>query len=51
MHDGWLGVERDEQLIASVVKAEFLKRFDYRITLTKTELATGEESVLAVVTI
>jgi hypothetical protein len=46
MHDGWLGIERDEQKIAATVRDEFLRRLDYRITITKTELATGRETVL-----
>ncbi len=46
MHDGWLGIERDEQKIAATVRAEFFRRLDYRITITKTELATGTETVL-----
>jgi hypothetical protein len=46
MHDGWLGIERDEQQIADAVRNEFFRRLDYRITITKTELATGRETVL-----
>jgi len=46
MHDGWLGIERDEQKIAATVRAEFFRRLDYRITITKTELATGRETLL-----
>jgi len=47
MHDGWLGVERDEQQIASVVRNEFHRRLGYWVAITKTKLATGEETVLA----
>ena len=46
MHDGWLGIEQHEQQIAATVRAEFFRRLDYRITITKTELATGTETVL-----
>lgn len=47
MHDGWLGIEQHEQQIAATVRDEFFRRLDYRITITKTELATGRETVLA----
>jgi hypothetical protein len=47
MHDGWLGIERDEQRIASVVRNEFHRRLGYWVGITKTKLATGEETVLA----
>ena len=46
MHDGWLGVERDEQRIAEAVRREFHRRLGYWVTITKTKLATGEETVL-----
>ncbi len=46
MHDGWLGVERDEQHIAATVRAEFFRRLGYWVGITKTELATGTETVL-----
>jgi hypothetical protein len=46
MHDGWLGIERDEQRIASVVRSEFHRRLGYWIGITKTKLATGEEVLL-----
>lgn len=46
MHDGWLGIERDEHRIASVVRNEFHQRLGYWVTITKTRLATGEETVL-----
>ena len=46
MHDGWLGIERDEQRIASVVRSEFHQHLGYWVTITKTKLATGEETVL-----
>ena len=46
MHDGWLGIERDEQRIARVVRNEFHQRLGYWVTITKKQLATGEETVL-----
>jgi hypothetical protein len=46
MHDGWLGVERDEQRIAATVRQEFFRRLGYWVGITKTELATGTETVL-----
>jgi len=49
MHDGWLGIERDEQRIAVAVRNEFHQRLGYWITITKTKLATGEETALVTV--
>jgi hypothetical protein len=46
MHDGWLGVERDEVLIAERVRERFYEHTKYNVTLTKTCLATQEETVL-----
>jgi hypothetical protein len=46
MHDGWLGIERDEQRIASVVRGEFHRRLGYWVGITKKKLETGEETVL-----
>lgn len=46
MHDGWLGVERDEQQIAAAVRQEFFRCLGYWVTITKTELATGAKRVL-----
>jgi hypothetical protein len=46
MHDGWLGVERDEQRIAGTVRNEFYQRLGYWVTVTKTNMATGDETVL-----
>ena len=46
MHDGWLGVERDEGQIATTVRQEFFRRLGYWVTITKTELATGVKTVL-----
>lgn len=46
MHDGWLGVERDESQIAAIVRGEFFGCLGYWVTITKTELATGVKSVL-----
>ena len=46
MHDGWLGIERDELGIAEAVRNEFHRRFGYWVTITKTKLATGQETVL-----
>lgn len=47
MHDGWLGIERDEQRIASMVRNEFYQWLGYWVTITKKKLATNEEAVLA----
>jgi hypothetical protein len=47
MHDGWLGIERHEQRIADTVRNEFHRRLGYWVTITKTKLATSEETVLA----
>lgn len=46
MHDGWLGIERDEQQVAGTVRGEFFKRLGYWVTITKTKLVTGKETVL-----
>jgi len=46
MHDGWLGVERDEQQIAATVRGEFFRRLGYWVAITKAEVATGAETVL-----
>ena len=46
MHDGWLGIERDEQRIVGMVRREFHKRLGYWVTITKTNLAAGDETVL-----
>jgi hypothetical protein len=46
MHDGWLGVEKDEQLIAATVREHFFAVLGYWVTITKTKLATGEETIL-----
>ena len=35
MHDGWLGVERDEAKIAAVVREDFSKRVGYCVAITK----------------
>jgi hypothetical protein len=47
MHDGWLGIERDERRIAEVVRNEFNRTLGYWVTVTKTRVETGEETVLA----
>ena len=46
MHDGWLGIEHDERQIASTVRNELYQRLEYWVTITKTKLETGEETVL-----
>ncbi len=46
MHDGWLGVEQDERQIAATVRQEFFRCLGYWVTITKTKLATGEETRL-----
>ena len=47
MHDGWIGIERDELLIAQTVRGRFHEHTGYWITVTKTKLATGEKMDLA----
>jgi hypothetical protein len=47
MHDGWLGIERDEKRIAEAVRSEFHRRLGYWVTITKTRLETGEETTMA----
>ena len=46
MHDGWLGIERDEQLIAATVRGQFFRCLGYWVTIKKKKLATGEETRL-----
>jgi len=46
MHDGWLGIERDEMEIAAAVRECFYNTTGYEITITKTVLQTGVETVL-----
>jgi hypothetical protein len=46
MHDGWLGVERDEQQIAATVRGEFFRRLGYWVTITKANVATGTNTIL-----
>jgi hypothetical protein len=46
MRDGWLGIERDEQRIASVVRNEFHRHFGYWVTITKTKLENDKETDL-----
>jgi hypothetical protein len=46
MHDGWLGIERDEFVIAGAVRERFYKRFNYWVTITKTPVATGKKAIL-----
>jgi hypothetical protein len=46
MHDGWLGIERDEQRIATMVRNEFHKRLGYWVGITKTKPETGVETSL-----
>ena len=46
MHDGWLGVERDEHRIAEAVREDFFKRVGYWVTITKTAVTTGEKATL-----
>jgi hypothetical protein len=46
MHDGWLGVERDEAKIAAAVREDFSNRVGFRVTITKTPVAGGEKATL-----
>ena len=46
MHDGWLGIEKDEHKIATVVRDDFLRRVGYWVTITKTPVAGGEKATL-----
>jgi len=46
MHDGWLGIERDDQQIAATVRGEFFRCLGYWVTIKKKKLATGDETVL-----
>jgi hypothetical protein len=43
MHDGWIGIERDEEVIIRLVKEAFYKKTGYWITVTKTNLKTGQK--------
>lgn len=46
MHDGWMGLERDEQAIGKMVSDLFFSVTGYRITITKKNLTTGIETYL-----
>ena len=46
MHDGWLGIERDEIRIANYVRDRFYEYTQFWVTITKTNLATGKETNL-----
>jgi hypothetical protein len=41
MHDGWVGIERDEDIVMSKVKQSFYEKTGYWVTITKTNLKTG----------
>lgn len=47
MHDGWLGIEGDEDRIAEVVRERFYKRIGYWVTITKTPVTGGDKAVLS----
>jgi hypothetical protein len=46
IHDGWLGIETDEELIARTVRECFFARLGQWVTITRTKLATGEKTIL-----
>ena len=46
MHDGWLGIERDEMRIGNYVRDCFYKETTFWVTITKKDLATGKEAIL-----
>lgn len=46
MHDGWLGIERDEKRIAEAVRDDFYKRLGYWVTITKTPVTGGEKAIV-----
>jgi hypothetical protein len=46
MHDGWLGIERDEMRIANYVRDRFYDYTRFWVTITKKALATGKEATL-----
>jgi len=45
-HDGWLGIERDELKIADFVRDRFHEYTRFWVTITKKDLATGNEAIL-----
>lgn len=46
MHDGWLGIEDDENVIAGLVRKEFARvTGGYQITITKTSLTNGVKKI------
>jgi hypothetical protein len=46
MHDGWLGIERDEVKIANHVRDRFRHYTQFWVTITKKDLVTGEQAIL-----
>lgn len=46
MHDGWLGVERDEMRIGNYVRDRFYNYTRFWVTITKKDLVTGKEGIL-----
>jgi len=46
MHDGWLGIERDELRIGNYVRDRFHHYTQFWVTITKKDLATGKEATL-----
>jgi len=46
MHDGWLGIERDEMKLAAHVRDCFYNYTRFWVTITKKDLVTGEEAIL-----
>ena len=45
-HDGWIGLEEDEEVISRKVKELFYNFTGYNITITKTDLQSGVERIL-----
>jgi hypothetical protein len=46
MHDGWLGIEKDELRIGNYVRDRFYEYTRFWVTITKKDLATGKEAIL-----
>ena len=45
-HDGWLGLEQDEEEIAKMVKKAFFDLTGYNVIITKKNLKTDQETLL-----
>ena len=46
MHDGWLGIEREEMRIGNFVRDRFYEHTQFWVTITKKDLVTGNEATL-----